>query len=174
MWFWQRVGKEHRAIGYLENRGEDIDYWCHACKEWLQDNAPVNGQRKLKLNFGTHFMPHDVEAKLFGMPHTRKKQFEQGGIAPIKVVPRIPNKEEAIAQGRKLFPNCWFDKERCEHGIDVLANYHYEFDEDRNSFKLTPYHDWASNGADAFLQMAQANPRHRRRGPTPQPDVKVY
>ena len=88
-----------------------------------------------------------------------------------------------------MFPNIWIHKEHCGasqpdwvkafnpmpvSGLDVLSNYRYDFDEERNTYKQTPVHDWASNGADALMTMAQANIRSTRRGPTPQADIKVY
>lgn len=72
------------------------------------------------------------------------------------MVPRTTNLNESIEATRKIFSRCWFDEARCESGIAALASYHREFDEKRQVFKNDPVHDWASNSADAFRQMAQA------------------
>lgn len=186
VWLWQIVGKEKRAVWYYENRGEEIDHYCKVMAAWLDRTREELDVKTLK--YGTHYMPHDVEVKLLGMKNTRKKQFEDGGLKPIRVVQRIPEKQEAIQMARDMFPYVYFHKEHCSSkqpdwvkgfnpmpvsGLDVLANYRYDYDEERNTYKQTPVHDWASNGADAFMQLAQANPK-KRRGPTPQPDVRVY
>ena len=188
VWCWQRVGKEKRAIWYYENSGEEIDHYCEVLDQWLkytrkQIDSP-------SLDFGTHYMPHDVDVKLLGMKNTRKKQFEDGGLRPIKVVPRIPVKQEAIQMARDMWPNVWIHKEYCSSmqpdwvlgynafpagGLDILANYRYEKDEEKNTFKQEPVKDWATHGADAFMQMAQANPKDKKRsGPSPQPKIEVY
>jgi phage terminase large subunit len=54
-----------------------------------------------------------------------------------------------------MFSSCWFDAEKCEEGLNALANYQYVWDERYDTFRQTPLHNWASNGADAFRQFAQ-------------------
>ena len=56
---------------------------------------------------------------------------------------------------RQVFPKVWIDTERCERGIECLSNYRYEYNDDRDTHNQSPHHDWSSNGADAFMQMAQ-------------------
>jgi len=142
VWFMQEVGKEWRLIDYYENRLQDIDHYCRVIK----------GKGYL---YGTHFMPHDVEHQMLGMSETRKKQFANGGVSPIKTVPRIKEKNEAIEMGRSIFSRLWIDEKRCEKGIDSLSNYRYEYNDDKDTHNRAPCHDWASNGADAFMQLAQ-------------------
>ena len=142
IWFFQKVGVEYRFIDYVENRLVDIDYYAKAVrsKDYL---------------YGTHYLPHDVEFELLGMINNRKKQLEDSGIKPIEVVPRIRHIQEGIEMTRRMFASCWFDQERCEQGIEALANYEYQFDAKNNTHRSTPLHNWASNGADAFRQVAQ-------------------
>ena len=33
-------------------------------------------------------------------------------------------------------------------------SYHFTWDEKRKQFADVPYHDWSSNGADAYMQLA--------------------
>ena len=56
---------------------------------------------------------------------------------------------------RRAFSSVWIDKDRCERGIECLSNYRFEYNDDRDTHNVTPHHDWASNGADAFQQFAQ-------------------
>ena len=42
-----------------------------------------------------------------------------------------------------------------DSGLDALAAYQYVFDEKYDTFRPTPLHNWASNGADAFRQFGQ-------------------
>ena len=113
-------------------------------------------------------MPHDVEHQMLGMKKTRKKQFEEGGVYPLKTVARIKEKNEAIQMARNIMATVWIDEKRCDKGIECLSNYRYEYDDDRDTHRQTPHHDWASNGADAFMQFAQGfktKQRQKRRQP---------
>jgi phage terminase large subunit len=150
IWFMQNVGKEYRFIDYYENRLVDIDHYCRVIK-----GIEPGCERFKDYLYGTHFMPHDVEVELLGMTQTRKQQFESGGVRPINVVPRIPNINEGIEQTRKFMAHSYFHKTKCEEGLDRLYNYRYVFDEKFNTYRQTPCHDWASNGADAIRQAAQ-------------------
>ena len=41
-----------------------------------------------------------------------------------------------------------------EHGLEALANYHSEYDDEKRVLKIQPVHDWASHGADALQTLA--------------------
>jgi hypothetical protein len=38
--------------------------------------------------------------------------------------------------------------------LDILRNYHKEYDEKNKTYKDRPCHDWSSHGADAFRTLA--------------------
>jgi len=158
IWFMQAIGKEFRLIDYYENRLEDIDHYCRIIKD------------KGYL-YGTHYMPHDIEHQMLGMNKSRREQFESGGVKPIHTVPRVSEKNEAIEMGRKIFPRVWIDQNRCERGIECLSNYRYQYNDDRDTHNKSPHHDWASNGADAFMQMAQGYMEDLNSGPVYIPPV---
>lgn len=143
IWFHQRVGFENRFIDYLENRLVDFDFYVRALKE-------------RGYLYGEHYLPHDVEVVNLGT-HNRSRQqiLEDAGVKPIIVVPRIDNVNEGIELTRQKFASCWFDSERCERGLEALANYQYIYDDKYDTFRQTPAHNWASNGADAFRQFGQ-------------------
>lgn len=159
IWCMQQVGLQHRFIDYYENRLQDLEHYVR----WLK------GRNYL---FGTHFLPHDVEAAYLGMPKTRKQQLEDMGIKPIEVVPRVPNLMEGIEACRRVFAACWFDEERCKDGLNALANYAWGINEDTNTFSQNPIHNWASNGADAFRQFAQGFKTKTERKPLKRPDTR--
>ena len=83
IWFMQNVGKEYRFIDYYENRLQDIDHYCRIIKS------------KGYL-YGTHYMPHDIEHQMLGMNKSRRQQFEEGGVKPIRTVERVKQKGEGI------------------------------------------------------------------------------
>lgn len=143
IWFMQEVGKELRFIDYYEASMVDLTHYAHVIK--------AKG-----YNYGTHYLPHDVVVEeLSSSKGSRKEILDANGVRPITVVPRIASVNTGIEQTRQMFPRCWFDEKRCERGLDALANYQFVFNEASNAFGLTPLHNWASNGADAFRQCAQ-------------------
>jgi phage terminase large subunit len=163
-WFMQRVGKEYRFVDYYENRLKDVDHYTKVLKA-------------LGYNYGTHYMPHDANHDRLGMKRNIKEQFEDGGIRPVQIVSVTPDKSGAIQMARDVFGNCWFHDgstamrddglidwledgmktraQRMERGFDALCNYRYKYNDTDDVFRNKPHHDWASNGADAFLQFAQ-------------------
>ena len=142
IWYFQKVGVEYRFIDYDENRLVDLDWYAKVIKS--KDYL-----------YGVHYLPHDVDFELLGMVNNRKQQLEDSGVKPIEVVPRIKHINEGIEMTRRMFASCWFDKDRCERGVEALANYEYSFDAKNNTHRNVPLHNWASNGADAFRQVAQ-------------------
>lgn len=161
IWFVQTVGLQRRVIDYYQDRLQELSHYIRVLK--------VKG-----YNYGHHYLPHDVEQKILGMPTTRKEQLEEGGIKPVVVVPRISSVNEGVEMARRMFSELWFDDSRLDtlkaedfpegfgqdgvqYGLDALANYKLKYDDDLNTHTKF-IHDWASNGADAFRQMAQARP----------------
>lgn len=164
VWFMQNVGKEYRFIDYYENRLQDIEHYARIITGNATDSDILNSKgaitkqqndRRKTYIYGVHHMPHDVEHQMLGMNTSRKQQFEEGGVKPIKTVTRVKVKSEGIEAVRRIFAGVWIDKTRCERGIECLSNYRYEYNDDRDTHNMTPHHDWASNGADAFMQFAQ-------------------
>ena len=99
---------------------------------------------------------------------------------PIEIVDRVTDKANGIQLGREAMGNCWFHRsdeigpiesrdgyipwlddgwqtraQRMERGFDAICNYRYKYSDADDTFQLKPHHDWASNGADAYLQFAQ-------------------
>jgi len=143
IWFMQQVGKEMRFIDYYQASMEDIEHYCRIIKD------------KGYL-YGKHYMPHDVEVDLLGMAKSRKKQFEEGGIRPVIVVPRIPRLIDGIQMVRKAFSSYYFDKVRCSEGIKNLDNYQWKWNDSIADWSDQHNHNWASDGSDALRQHAQA------------------
>jgi len=170
IWFMQRVGQEYRFFDYFQGRLEDVEYYTRFIK----------GRDYL---YGMHYLPHDANHERLGMSRNIRRQFEDGGVRPVTVVPRIAHKNTAIELAREFFSRCWFHHgedgdrppeecegyyrcndetmltraRRAERGFEALCNYRYEYKDDDDVYQASPHHDWASNGADAFMQFAQSN-----------------
>lgn len=117
-------------------------------------------------HYTKHFLPHDAKAKTFAS--NGKSTIEQLisilGFETMAIVPKL-SVQDGIQAARNTLPNCWFDAEKCKHGIEALRQYQREYDEDTKAFRVNPKHDWASNPADAFrylsLSWREAPERYR-------------
>ena len=139
IWFLQTVNKEVRLIDYLEAEGEGLAYYYQE----LQAKG---------YTYKRHYAPHDIKVRELGSGQSRLETAKSLGIQ-FEVVPNI-SVQDGIQAVRKILPLCWFDKDKCEHGLSALYNYHKFYDEKRKIYKNTPDHDWSSHGADSFRYLA--------------------
>ena len=146
VWFVQAIGKEIRVINYCEGENKGMPYFIDIVNKFAQDH---------NIHYGEHCAPHDVEVRDMMTKTKRIDTARDMGII-LRTVPRTKNLADSIEATRRLFARCWFDERRCEQGINALASYHREYDDAHQCYRDVPVHDWSSNGADAFRQMAQA------------------
>lgn len=140
VWFAQIVGLEIRIIDYLECTGRA-----------LTDVAKIVMEKP--YIYAMHHMPHDVGTREITSAKTRKETLESIGLRPIGVGTQLPV-ADGINAVRGMLPKCVFDATKCELGIEALQSYRVEIDEDKDTPKQKPRHDWASHGADAFRELA--------------------
>lgn len=141
IWFWQQVGREIHLIDYYAANGQPITHY-----------LSVVGSRG--YDYGSHFVPHDAEARERWSAGTMTQVAEEQGFN-MTVLPR-EDVEQGINAARMMFSRCWFDEKKCAQGLDALMNYRREYAEKLGQFKPTPLHDWASHGADAFRYLAMS------------------
>lgn len=137
IWIVQFVGPQIRLLDYYEAENQPLA----AHIEWLRSNGHGNAEC---------ILPHDGEHRdavtaIRFQDHISSAGFE---------VRTVPNQGKGAAMkrveaARRLFPNMWFDKDKCSAGLDAIGWYHEKRDEER-SVGLGPEHDWASHGADSF------------------------
>lgn len=143
IWFVQRVAFETRFIDFYENSRQSIEHYLKICQEkgYIYD---------------TFWLPHDAKAKSLGTGKSIEEIVRAKG-NKVRVVPKL-SLVDGINAGRTVFPNCYFDKERCADGVQALRHYRYELVEDpiRKTFTRNPVHDWTSHAADAFRYAAIA------------------
>jgi hypothetical protein len=53
-----------------------------------------------------------------------------------------------------ILARCWFDAEKCKHGLHALRHYRRRFNTVSNEFTKDPVHDFASHAADALRGFA--------------------
>jgi phage terminase large subunit len=142
VWFMQAVGREYHFIDYYSARFEDVEHFARVIKD------------KGYL-YGRHYLPHDAGHHRLGMKSNISQLFQDAGIKPVVIVPRVGDLMDGIALVKREFDNCWFDAERCSEGLAALKNYQRAYDDERGTYSERPVHNWASNGSDAFRQFAQ-------------------
>lgn len=141
IWFFQVSGGQFRLIDYYETSGEGLAHYAGVLQE-------------RKYVYGSHFAPHDIEVRELGSGKSRLEMAKGFGIA-FKVAPRL-DLEDGINATRGLFGQMWFDRDKCNRGIQALKNYKKDWDEKNLVFRNNPLHNWASHGADALRTMATA------------------
>lgn len=139
IWFFQIYGKEVRAIDHYEANNEPLAHYARILDEKKQ---------KYGYQYEKHFAPHDIAARDLSSGVSREQTMANLGYRMTKGA-RL-GVEDRIEASRQFLKNCWFDAEKCKHGIRALQNYRREFNDKLEQFKATPVHDWASHSSDAF------------------------
>ncbi len=155
IWFTQSVGQELRIIDFMEGSGQGLSHYIPLVKE-------------KPYTYGIHTAPHDIQVRELTTGKERIETARALGI-DFQVCPKV-SLVDGIDAARNLFDKCWFDREKTADGMNALKNYRKQFDEKRQTFLNTPYHDWSSNAADAFRYMAVAMDFKHRSLPAKQPD----
>ena len=159
IWFYQMIANEIRVIDYHESNLKDIPYYGDLLREKAKERD---------FKYSTHWLPHDARARTLaaGGKSIQQQMMEQN-VGRIVIAKRLDH-VDGIQGARATFPHCYFDKTRCEYGIEVLRNYHYEWDEEKKIFSNMPAHDWSSHGASAFrtLSLSWKHPKEVRPGET--------
>jgi len=140
VWFFQysRAG-EYRIIDHYSTSGEGFAHYAEVLK-----SKPYHYDR--------HIAPHDIAVRELGTGKSRYEVAASMGIN-FSIAPNI-GIADGIQAVRCVLPKCWFDAERCKHGLESLWAYQREWDEQRSEFKDRPLHDWTSHDADAFRYLA--------------------
>lgn len=140
IWFTQSLrGGEVRVIDYYEASGEGLPHY----KAKLVEKGYLYGQ---------HWAPHDIQVREFASGRSRLEVAASLGIR-FETCPNV-SVDDGIHAARMLFPVCWFDREKCQVGLEALAHYRRQYNTRLNEFTATPVHDVYSHGADAFRYLA--------------------
>jgi len=144
IWLHQKVGAEHRFIGFIEGWGEPYEYFIRLLKE-------------RPYVWGTHFLPHDADHKrqLGARNMSPMEMLEE--IAPgwrFEIVPRVDDVLHGIERTRAMFSQFWFDEAGCREGLAHLSLYRKSWNDRLGVWSDKPLHDSASESADALRQLA--------------------
>lgn len=149
IWLHQRTGLQNRWVKYFDDFGKGLGWWWRHIEQWRMEHG--------EFRWGRHYLPHDADTEILGESVTTKHRIlVAAGMRNTHVVPRVALKSTAIdLMQAKLPTDNWFDRVACAEGIKCLDGYQYEWDDKLGRYKDTPLGNWASHGADAWMQYAQ-------------------
>lgn len=144
IWWYQVVRGEVHVIDFHASSGESVKFYAD-----LINSKPYK--------YGLHWLPHDARAKTLASNGRSiiEQLADQIEMTKLRIVPNL-SVQDGIQAGRMMLPRTYFDRERCEPGVEALKQYQREWDEDKKVFRERPRHDWTSHPADAFRMMAIA------------------
>jgi phage terminase large subunit len=140
IWFVQFIQKEIRIIDFYENTNYALGHYASV----LQGKG---------YQYAIHHLPHDGNKRQLTAGEraiTVQQQLKDLGVYPIKIHEARQDIYGAIQRVRSILPRCRFHQETTKDGYEALKQYQREWDENRQVFKNTPLHNWASHAADAF------------------------
>ena len=136
IWFAQSIGFEFRIVDFLSDCLKDLSFY-------------IKELHSKPYIYGNDYLPHDARAKTLAAGGRSVQQILLAAGRRVHIVKQL-GIMDGIAAVRSIFNKCYFDAERCADGLQALRHYRYEYDEDLQTFKREPRHDWASHPADAF------------------------
>lgn len=145
-------GGAYRLVDYLASNGKTIEWYMIQ----LQQRGYV---------YGTHWLPHDgvdtiVHSRLAGGDKSRSVEMimRAAGLT-VRIAPKLLVVPSGINAVRTIFPNLWFDQEKCADLLHSLAMYQWEPPKVNKATGDTmpvkaPLHDRHSHPADALRTLA--------------------
>lgn len=140
IWCFQVGAGEIRVIDYLSAYGFSMERYCKDL-----DSRDYHG---------TDYVPHDAKVPSLETGRTRVETLVKLGRDPSVIANH--HVIDGINAARLTFPRIWFDRVKCQDGLEALRQYRAEYDEKTRAFKDTPKKDWATHPADAFRYLAMA------------------
>lgn len=153
IWCAQVVGFEYRLIDYIESNRQSL-------ADYLRD------LQTRPYVWGTDYLPHDARAGQLGTGRSIEDMMRAAG-RKVQIVPKL-SVADGINAARTIFPQCWFDGDKCADGLQALRHYRYGIVQTLGSPTREPLHDWASHGSDAFRYFAVGIKAPQRTAPPPQ------
>jgi hypothetical protein len=159
IWFYQVPYGEVHFLDCYSASGFGADHYIDYVRDWYSRTGAKAG------NF---FLPHDAKAKTFasGGKSTEEQFAKAFGWGSIRIVPSL-SVQDGIQAVREMLKRSYFDLE-CEDGLEALAQYQREWDDNKKCFRESPKHDWTSHIADAMRMAAVAYKEEAKTQPKPE------
>lgn len=139
IWFYQVERSQIQIIDFYEADGEDAAYYAGIL-------------RSKGYKYDTCYLPHDADNGQSATGSSFNEILRTNGYRTM-IVPKL-GLEDGISAARMIFSRCIFDAQKCEHGIEALQNYRWDYNQRMGELKASPVHDWSSHAADAFRYLA--------------------
>lgn len=148
IWFYQVARGEVHFLGCYSACGFGIDHYIDYLERYYAEQGPER--------MGRLHLPHDARAKTFasGGKSAEEQLAKAFGWKNIRIVPNL-SVQDGIQATREMLKRSYFDVS-CEDGLEALAQYQREWDDNRKCFRESPLHDWTSHIADAARMAAVA------------------
>ncbi len=147
MVFFQVAHGEVRVIDYYEDKNKDVPFYA---KFLLQDK---------KFLYHTIFLPHDsVKRDPLDINNSYERDFQRlfsGTNTRFHVLKRM-DKQLSISHAKTMIDRCVFNVNRVKPFLDKLSKYRKTWSESLGRYLEEPFHNEASNHADAFRYLCQA------------------
>jgi len=154
IWVFQVIGREIHFVDYYEMEGEALGHYMYKLDCISKD---------FQCTFEEVFLPHDAAAR-----EKREGKSYVDGVREYgyeaTVLKQAQNEITQIQDGRRMLPNCWFDKEKCKLGLKRLENFHKQYSNQYQVFLSKSAHDENSHGAKSFLYACAGVNRLLERG----------
>jgi hypothetical protein len=151
IWFYQFVERNIHVIDYYENSSYGLQHY-------------VNIINSKGYMYSSHNIPHDGANRRMTSTERAlsvKQQLINLGLNNVITHDRPKDVYGEIMNVRSTLSRVYFNIDKVKDGYESLKQYRREFDENRQRFKDTPLHDWASHGADAFRLLTKTKPINR-------------
>lgn len=136
--FVQKSPTEIRVVDFIEDSHRTLDEYA--------------AMIKLRLwNFGTHYLPHDGDAKEFRTGKTAREILSTQ-LGAVQIVPNI-GVEQGIKAARMLFGQVYFDETKAQPLLEHLKRYRRNIPTTTDE-PTSPVHDEHSHAADAYRYLA--------------------
>lgn len=147
MVFFQIAHGEVRIIDYYEDKNKDVPFYA---KYLLQDKQYL---------YHTIFLPHDsTKRDPLDINNSYERDFRRlfnGTNTSFHVLKRM-DKQLSISHSKIMIDRCVFNVNRVKPLLDQMAKYRKTWNESQGRYLEEPYHNLASNYADAFRYVAQS------------------
>lgn len=175
IWWFQIVGGELRILDYQEDSLKNLDFYSeqitgrritndisewgysHLKPRWGDDIDELGARRKYE--YGMHFLPHDAKHKRLEASGVSTEQILRKTLNLVQIVQSQGMQASAIRAGaRAMLRRAWFTPEAAE-GLEILGQYHFDYNEERRQLSDKPVHDWTSHCANSweYLSIAASN-----------------
>lgn len=141
IWFAQAFPFEYRIIDYEQDTHKALDWY-------------VQRMQARAYSYGTCVLPWDGGAKSLGSGRSIEELLRAHGFKTR--VLRQTSVHDGINAVRTLFPQFYWDGEKCSDGLAALRRYQWGPGAANGTLKREPLHDSASHPADALRTLAMS------------------